>query len=52
MEKRKKGFLIKLMAIALVMASFAVTRTAQTEPIVEYLTPTDASSPAGLDFDS
>jgi hypothetical protein len=46
-----KVFLFKLMAIALVMASFATARTVQAESSVECLTSTDASNPAGLDFD-
>ncbi len=49
MEILKSCFLSRLMVIALVMGP---TGMAQAETIIEYLTPTSASSPAGLNFDS
>ncbi len=49
MDILKSCFLSRFMAIALVMG---LTGMAQAETIIEYLTPTAASSPAGLDFDS
>ena len=48
----KYFFLSRLIVISLVMGSVLTFNTTHAESIFEYLTPTTASSPAGLDFDS
>ena len=48
----KSFFLSRLTVISLVMGSVLVFSTTHAESIFEYPTPTTASSPAGLDFDS
>ena len=45
-------FLSRLIATSLVMIIFLFSNTTYAESIIEYLTPTSDSSPAGLDFDS
>ena len=48
----KYFFLSRVTVISLVMGSILVFNTTYAESIFEYSTPTAASSPAGLDFDS
>ena len=48
----KYCFLSRLTVISLVMGSVLVFNITHAESIFEYPTPTTASSPAGLDFDS
>ena len=45
-------FLSRLIATSLVVIIFLFSNTTYAESIIEYLTPTSDSSPAGLDFDS